>query len=589
METMAAASRTKGAPRTMDTIKLGHRFRAAQTNKSQFEQSCDQIEKFIAPFSGGRIPGNDSESSVEWKRLQVWDFTAIDGSQKLAANMHGSVTSPAIRWYRMNLRDKTSMDDPDARAFADEVTDRTFDALQDSDFNTEISCAYLDLVAFGNAFVMCEPVNENVWEGLDFTAIPIREGFFEEDCKGRIKTFFRLLSWSAAQIEDKFGAEGLPDLIVEALKSDQGRSQKFDVVFCVDERPDRMKRWKSYKRKPAMLAKHLRPYGSCYFLLQGGDCLGEEGGYYEMPVFLARWEKTPGSAWGHGPGHTALPTVKYLNAWMELVKKAQEKQVDPTTLVNERGLLSDIDHAPGKMVVVRDPEKDVKILETSGRTDVGDKVIAELRAMVRQIFHVDELQLKDSPAMTATEVQVRYELMNRVLGSTLARLQSDLLDPLLHLVIAILARARQLPKTPAVVRDAGGDYSLEYQGPLSRAQRTDEVAAIERGAAFVAGLLKMGFEEVKDDFDPGEAVREAFKRLGVPAKVLPGEAARLKRRKARQELMMRVAQAEAARAEGEAAQQGADAVAAAQGAGLPVPARPGPLVAPTLDQPPMAA
>ena len=581
METMEAP-RAKGLQRTMDTIKLGHRFRLAQTSKSQFEASCDQIEKFIAPFTGGRLPGNDGESTIEWRRLQVWDFTALDGAQKLAANIHGSVTSPAIRWCRMNLRDKTAMDDADARTYADEVTDRTFDALQDSDFNTEISSAYLDLVAYGNAFVMCEPVNEFVWEGLDFTSIPLCEGFFEEDRKGRIKTFFRLILWSARQIEDKFGSEDLPDVVKEALKTPDGANKTFEVVFCIDERPDRMKKWKGMKKQPSMLAKHLRPWGSCYFLLQNHEPLGEEGGYYEMPVFLARWEKTAGSAWGHGPGHTALPTVKYLNAWMETQKKAQEKAVDPTTLVNERGLLSDIDHAPGAMVVVRDPEKDIRVLESGSKFNEGRDAIAELRAMIRQIFHVDELQLKDSPAMTATETQVRYELMNRVMGSTLARLQSDLLDPLLHLVVNILARARQLPKMPSVIRESGGDYSLEYQGPLSRAQRTDEVAAIERGAAFVAGLLKMGFEDVRDDFDPGEAVREAFKRLGVPAKVLPSETKRNQRRKAREELMARMAQAEAARAEGEAAQQGADAVAAAQGAGLPVPASPTPVVSPTL-------
>ena len=97
METAAAESRSaKQAHRTMDYQQLLRRFRSAQADKSAFEQSCDQIEKFIAPFSGGRIPGNDSESSIEWKRLQVWDFTAIDGSQKLAANIHGSVSRASV-------------------------------------------------------------------------------------------------------------------------------------------------------------------------------------------------------------------------------------------------------------------------------------------------------------------------------------------------------------------------------------------------------------------------------------------------------------------------------------------------------------
>lgn len=580
VEAQPQAKPTKA--RTMDCKDYLRKLKVQKSLRSNVEQGWDQIEKFVAPFGGGGLPGNDAESDVEWKRINVWDFTAIDGAQKLAANIHGSVTSPAIRWYRMNLRDKNSLDDADARSYADEVSDRTFDALQDSDFNTEISCTYQDLVSFGTAVVMCEPANEFTWEGLDFTSVPIREAYFVEDHKGRVKIFWRRLKWTALQIVDKFGEENLPEVVKRVLGTEDESSKKFDVVFCIAERPDQMKRWKARKKKPAMVAAHLRPVGSCYFLEENGEALGEEGGYYEMPVFVARWEKTPGSQWGHGPGHLACITAKYINAWMEVTKKAQEKTVDPTTLVSERGLLSDLDHAPGKYVVVRDPQKDVMVLESKTRFDVANDAIAELRAMLRQIFHVDELQLKDSPAMTATEVQVRYELMNRVLGSTLARLQSDLLDPLLHLVINILARAKQLPEMPSVVRNSGGDYSLEYQGPLSRAQRTDEVAAIERGSAFVAGLLKMGFDEVRDDFDPGQAVREAFKRLGVPAKVLPSDAERNKRRKERQQLMARMARAEAARAEGEAVEQGATAAAAANGQGLPIPAQPTPVVGPPL-------
>lgn len=589
MATATAASAQKSYARTMDGVRLMRRFRSAQSDKSNFEASCDQIEKFIAPYTGGRLPNNDSESSIEWRRLQVWDFTAIDGSAKLAANIHGTVTSPAIRWYRMSLRDKGLLEDTDAQAYADEVTDRTFDSLQDSDFNTEISSAYLELVAYGNTFVMAETLDELVWEGLDFTSLPLRECFGEEDYRGRLKTFFRRVEWTTLQIVDKFtdgvDLSGIPEVVREAYQNEDGRKKSWEVVFVITERPERMKRWRSYKRKPRTLAKALRPWAAGYFLGDNAEPIGEEGGYYEMPVFHARWDRTPGSMWGHGPGHLALPTVKYLNAWMELVKKAQEKKVDPTTMVSERGLLSDVDHSPGQYVVVRDPQKDMKVLESGGSTDIGENVVAELRAMVRQLFHVDELQLKDSPAMTATEVQVRYELMNRVMGSTLARLQSDLLDPMLQLVIAILTRAGQLPDVPGSVKRAtNGDYSLEYQGPLSRAQRTDEVAAIERGASFAAGLMKMGFDEVRDDFDPGQALREAFKRLGMPAKVLRSKTESSRLRKMRMETSAKLAQAETARAQGEAAAQvGAGAQAMQQG-GLPVPAQPTPVVSP-----PMAA
>jgi len=48
--------------------------------------------------------------------------------------------------------------------------------------------------------------------------------------------------------------------------------------------------------------------------------------------------------------------------------------------------------------------------------------IAEMQQQIRSRFYTDELQLKDSPQMTAMESQIRYELMQRILGAPLNHL-----------------------------------------------------------------------------------------------------------------------------------------------------------------------
>jgi hypothetical protein len=50
--------------------------------------------------------------------------------------------------------------------------------------------------------------------------------------------------------------------------------------------------------------------------------------------------------------------------------------------------------------------------------------------------------------------------------------------------------------------------------------RTDEVAAIERGATFVTALAQF-YPEIRAAFDPVEAVKLVFNRLGIPANILP--------------------------------------------------------------------
>ena len=356
---------------------------------------------------------------------------------------------------------------------------------------------------------------------------------------------------------------------------------KLKVCFCVYEREDG-----TYDEEGKFpLVPERRPIGSCYFLEDTAEQLGDDGGYYEMPVFVTPWERTTGSRWGHGPGITALPTVKYLNALMELVKAAAALSVDPPLGVTQRGLMSDLQRTPGGLTVIASKD-DIFPLNGGAaalRTDIGMKDIDDLRMQIRQLFHTDELQLKDSPAMTATEVQVRYELMNRVMGSTLARIQSSFLSRMIQTVVGILFRAGQLPKMPAQVAKSGGATTIEYQGPLSRAQRTDEVAAIERLAAYVAGLAKL-FPEVADIFDPNQAVRNIAKRLGVPADTLASDSELAKKKKAREAAQQAMVRAEVARAQGEAAQQQADAAIAAQevNRGQPVPTPPPGIVSPAI-------
>lgn len=580
--------RAQAAPATVDCAQLKRRYELLKTARSPVEAVWDQIEKFIGPFGSGLRKEAEGDAALAWQKFDVWDSSAIEDSEKLAASIFGSVMSPAIRWYRLTFRDKELGDHTEAAKALDENGDRSFDALQESDFNTESASGLLDLVRYGNMFIVCEAASESEWEGLDFTSVPLREAYFEEDSKGGIKTFYRRFTWTAVQMVDKFGEEGVPEKIRELAAKPEGAVTTQEVVFCISERPAEAKK----KRKSLVLAPRLRPYCSCYFLHETAEMLGEEGGYYEMPVFLARWQRTAGSAWGHGPGHLALPTVKLLNALCEGDVGAVEKVIDPAVLTTERGLMSDLDLSPGGMTVVRDLEKSLKVFESAARFDVTHQKIADLRGMVRRIFHTDELQLKDSPAMTATEAQIRYELMNRLLGSTLSRLQSDYLSPLLHLILRIMFRAGKLKRMPPEVIKAGGDIRVDYQGPLSRAQRTDEVAAIERVASFIAALTKLKVPEALEVFNVESSVREVAKRLGVPADVLISKLEMEKKRKQREAAQAAMLKAQVAQAHGDAAQAvGAGRAAMAGPGGAPGggsfqavgPAAPPPILAPTLE------
>jgi len=571
----------------LSTEHLRANYESLKAGRSNVEQVWAEIEKFIGPFGSGRFAGDaGGEGAVDWERSEVWDSTAIVGSEKLAANIHGGVTHPSVRWFRLEWDDADLKRDKDAVEHLERVSDEIYAQLQASDFNAEVGSCYLDFTRLGNFVLCCEVAKEKErWDGLDFTAIPLRDAYFELSPRGHVTRFFQRLNWTPRQIVDRFGEGGVPEHI--RLKAEQpSATEPIEVVFAVFERREFLGTGFEPDGKPKVLAPERRPIGFRYFLAGSAEQLGEDGGYYRMPVFAGGWQRAAGSQWAYGPGHLALPAVRLLNSLCEADHGSSSKAVDPPSLVDERGLLTDLDLRPGGMTVVRDVEKSIRVLDTGYRPDIADRKIFDLRNEIRAFFHVDELQLKDSPAMTATEAQIRYELMNRLLGGTLARLQSEVLDMLVMLVYETLLREGLLPEVPASVKQkaqrGGGSLKVNYLGPLSRAQRTDEVAAIERGASFVAALTKMGLitpEQAQDSFDPDSSIREVFRLLGAPANILRSERERDNRRKARVEAESRAMQAEVARAEGEALEQQA---MGAQAAGLPVPASPPPVIAPTL-------
>lgn len=501
----------------MDAKQIVRRFSALESNRKVAEQAWELIERFIYPIGGGKFfEPLSTEGEMQWRRRGIFDDTAILGADTLAASIHGSLTSPATKWFDFAYRSPDLNLDNEAKAWLDKAASITWDTIQQSNFNLEISESYLDLTSFGNAAITQEPIDDLVWKGTRFNAMPLREAYFEEDSKNQPRNFYRLLHWTPSQIVDKFGIENVPDKVKEKYES-TSVSEREEVIFCIytsDENID--------ADTSGVLAKDKRPYQYKYVLRNGMEILGE-GGYYEKPAYFLRWRRAPGSEWGYGPGHIALSTTITLNELIKLVLEAAEKVIDPVSLINQRALLSDLNLEPGGQVVVKDVDKAIKAYESGARFDVSSLQVNDLRMMIRRLFHVDQLELKESPAMSATEVMVRYELMNRLLGPTMGRLQNDLLDPLVTNTFKMLYRAKQFPPPPEIIAKLGGDINVEYVGPLSRAQKSDEVASVERWLQGIAGLAEF-LPEMRHVPDPVAIGKYMANGLNVPAGLMNSDA-----------------------------------------------------------------
>jgi hypothetical protein len=504
----------------MTPAEICERVDFCKMSRSNVEAIWNVVERYIMPLRiGDMYSKTTSETQLELFRDDVYDSTGILAAQKMAASMHGSITNPLVQWATYKFRLKELLDDPECAAWLQRCTEIVFDELYQANFDPEISAAYQDLVGPGNAIMTAEAVKEdpNDWRGLAFCCVPLKEAFFERDYQGNVYRFYRLLNWSATEIKSKWPEpDQLPAEVVKAVEAAKP-DDRFEIVYAIYTREKKYQNRGKYPLGPLE-----RPIGCQYVFKASRLTIDKEDGYYEMPAYHCPWEKTSGSIWGHGPGMVMAPTVQYINSWMEMEDLALRKMIEPSSLVQERGLMSDLDLAPGGMTVVRDIERSIKPFQADGRIDLSEQKVQDLRMMVREAFHNDELQLKESPQMSATEAQIRYELMNRVLGPTLARIQTNILDPLMDRVFKILLRNGRFPPVPAMVKDKQAQLKVDYSGPLMRSQRSDEVAAIERFVGQVGGMAKV-FPAALNVLDPVKVVRELAKRMGVPMSMLRSE------------------------------------------------------------------
>jgi hypothetical protein len=490
----------------------------AESNRYVVEEMWDWVERYIAPYRGRFFKDERSESSVEWRRPWVYDATAVMSAQHLASSLHSSLTSPSIRWFDLRFKQDELNDNDEAREWLEECAKVVYTALQDSNFNVEINETYQDMVDFGTSALVEEIEMVDGKEELVFRSVPLKEFYFDQDHRGRVLNFYRKLEWTPLQIVNRFGKDGVPKELVEEIESDgYNNDKKYVVIFGIYRRNEVSL---EETRNKVALAPEKRPYGWRYVMERDATPLGEEGGYYEMPAFVPRWRTTSSSMWGNSPGMLALSDTMTLNRYIELNMVAAEKALDPPTLTSQRGLIGDLDLNAGGLTVCRDINE-LTVFESKARFDVTYQEMQRLQMNIKEYFFINQLMLPpmEGTPPTATEIGARMAQLERLIGPTLGRIQSDLLDPIVSRTFRIEFRRGNLPEMPDVVAELGGRFEVEYTGPMAKTQEASQVSGVERWLTLVGGMAQLN-PEVLDVPDWDEIVKQVGQNIGVSAKLM---------------------------------------------------------------------
>jgi hypothetical protein len=547
----------------MDNEEIIRRYdNQFQQRRSNFDPFADEISRYIAPIRAGQFYQSQStEAEIRFTEPEVFDSTARKSAGILKASIQGAMLPPGMQWFDLLYRNDELNDDKEAKEWIETCANRMFLQMQDSKFQLSAEESIAEMVDFGNTVVFEEEHTEDgVYKGIYFDSVPIREIYFDEKWDDSMEVFYRRFQWTPIQIMSKFAEDDVPDSIKEKASNPSDSQARLDVIFCVFPRnnidPDKVN---------PPVAPEKRPFGYKYVLKETVESVGKEGGYYEFPAYLARWGKTSGSKWGWGPGHIALPDVQTANRMVKNEFAYVEKVIDPPSLVSERNVFGSLDLTAGGVTVVQDIDG-IRPYVSGANYGEAKMSLAELRERIEDHYYVNELQMKDSPQMTATETIERKEQILKMFGPMRSRVETELFDPVLQRTFNIMYRNGQFPDPPAIVAELGGQIDVKYTGPMARAQRAEQVSGNERWLMGIANLAQI-FPEAMDIPDVDAIMINNADLLNVPAKNRKSQKEIDATRKARaeqQKAMQEAAMAQEAGAGMEAMGKGQQAMEGAQ-------------------------
>lgn len=496
-----------------------------KSDRLPHEQAWRDVFELMAPervhgFSGQTVTAADAQN----KRAEIYDSTAIDAG-RIAASGFASGLHPANSiWFGLDVGQESEAE----RQWLDNVARTIFKKIHAANFDAEMGECYSDLIPAGWFVLYIAEADEG---GYQFEHWPMAECFVSSSKPGRrIDTIHREFELTVEQVVTQYGLNNVSDQVREKFRLGGSHlGEKVRVLWVIEPR--------DVQAYGPALAKN-KAFASRHHEVATKHNL-RESGYEEFPCCVPRWRLIPGTAYATGLGADAMPDIKTLNQIQKLELANLDIAVSGMWKAVDDGVLNPktVRIGPRKMVMMADT-KNMEPLTTGADFNVSFAKADQLRGSIRKILLADQLTPQDGPAMTATEVHARVQLVRQQMGPIFGRLQAEFLQPLIERCFAIIWRANKderyeiLGAPPASL--AGRDFTVKYISPLARAQRLEEVTAID---VFLAGLAMAAELDptLTDLVDMEQAQREKAEALGVPAKLIRSADQLAERRKAKQE------------------------------------------------------
>lgn len=482
--------------------------------RGNLDSHWQEIAERIFPMhSGSFYDSFNTRTEGEKRTEEVFDSTGSRALGKFAAILDSLLTPRNQTWHRLISDNKDLNRDRQVKLWFEEVNRILFRHryAPKANFTSQNQQQYKSLGAYGTGAMFIDSLDHRTETGLRYKNVHVGELYFMENHQGIIDAVYRYFPMKARQVVQMYG-DRTPARIKEIAAREPMRNYMFIHRVKPNENMDP-------KRRDA-LGMEFQSHYVIEDLKESISRTGRPEGFRKLPYAVSRYEQAPGETYGRSPAMEVLPDIKTLNAQKKTVLKQGHRTVDPVILAYDDGVIDSFSLKPGAINyggVSKDGRSLVQTLPI-GNVNVGLDMMQAEQVSINDAFLVTLFQiLSETPEMTATEVLERSKEKGILLAPTVGRQQSEYLSPMIERELDVLAAQALLPPMPPAMIEARGEYRIEYDSPMTRAQRAEEAAGTMRTVEYALNVVNVTQDiALLDHFDFDKIIPEISSINGMP-------------------------------------------------------------------------
>jgi hypothetical protein len=517
--------------------KVVRNYDQGKAARQNFDARVDLIAPYCDPTRTGAQSSGETISAQNMGRAvlsQMYDGEGIYASD-LCAKFIGSELHPVgSKWFTLTEERDELNDEDEVREWLEEARDRMLKDLGTSNFYAEAYESDKDWSTFGCGDFNIEerPIEPYTkgpdYRGTRFQAYKSGRFVIYENGWGEVDARYSEINVTARAAYQLFGDKVMdPSMgIAEVLRGQSDATKLFKFIQGIYPRQDDEK---------GKYGNHAMPWADCWVEYKTKKEV-KESGFEEFPDCAPRWSRIPGEPYGRGLGEIALNECITVNAVKRAETEALSLRIKPPIALAHGSVLGTALLRPWGLITLRTGGRAItdliQPLNMGSDFSVSNLEKEDFRAAIRKAFYVDQLvelmRVTDSKPMTAYEVSQKVNILQKVLGPVYGRWQSEFGVPFIRRHFNLMLRRGAFSTPPDILLEMGGKIKVQFESPLAKAQRMEEVRSIIDYLTYIAPVAESQFKytgkaDVLDPLDFDKVAELLGHVMGVPAKVTRGE------------------------------------------------------------------